>query len=137
MAAGMKLLAASLALFSLVAAARAQALSDPMRPPSYAAAAGAADTVSGDPAQGGIVLQSIIVSAGRKLAVINGRAYRTGDRFGEARIAAISASAVTLRQAGKTRVITLLPDATRKPVVGEDKDKRASRKSEVAPGDRR
>ncbi len=107
----MKLFAAALAFIAFVAAAHAQALHDPMRPPSYASAA-AADAVSGP--QDGIVLQSIVLSAGRKLAVIGGRTYRTGERLGEARITAISAHSVTLREAGKTRVLSLLPAAARR-----------------------
>ncbi len=125
----MKLMAASLALLALAAVARAQALNDPMRPPSYAAAA---DAASGP--QEGMVLQSIVLSSGRKLAVISGRTYRTGDRLGEARIAAISANAVTLRQAGETRVLRLVPEAASRSPDG--KDKRSGRKPGV-PGERR
>jgi MSHA biogenesis protein MshK len=126
MAAGMKLLVtalAALATISLASVAWAQVLYDPMRPPG--ADGGSADQPEGP------VLQSIILSAGRSLAVISGRPYRIGDRLGDARIAAISANTVTLKQAGETKVLTLLPDSVVRSSVGADKraDKRADKKT--------
>ena len=128
MAIGMKPAVAALALATLAPAAGAQVLIDPMRPPSYADAAS-------DQSPDSIVLQSIILSAGRKLAVINGRTYRAGDRLGDARIAAISANSVTLKQGKETKVLTLLPDSVARSSGGADK--RASRKSGAGPEERR
>ncbi len=89
------------------AQAQDQALSDPMRPPAFAAPAGAAtgDQTSG----GGLVLQSTLLSKGRRIAMIDGKPMKVGDRIGGARIISIDPGAVTLREANKTRVLQLYP----------------------------
>jgi MSHA biogenesis protein MshK len=114
MVAGMRLLVTAFAFAALASAAQGQALHDPMRPPG-------ADGGSGDQPQEGPVLQSIILSAGRHLAVISGRTYHTGDRVGDAQVAAISANTVTLNLAGETKVLTLLPDSVARSSPGADK----------------
>lgn len=85
----------------------AQALSDPMRPPEFAARAGAAtgERTSG----GGLVLQSTLLSKGRRIAMIDGKSMKVGDRIGRARIISIDPGAVTLREANTTRVLQLVP----------------------------
>lgn len=85
----------------------AQALSDPMRPPAFAAPSASA---TGEPAsEGGSVLQSTLLSNGRRIAMIDGKPMRVGDRIGAARIISIEPGAVTLREANKTRVLQLYP----------------------------
>lgn len=85
----------------------AQALSDPMRPPAYAAPEGGA---AGElPSGGGLVLQSTLLSKGRRIAVIDGKPVKVGDRIGKARIVSIDPGAVTLREANTTRVLQLYP----------------------------
>ncbi len=87
--------------------AQAQTLSDPMRPPAFAAPAGAA---TGDQSSGGgLVLQSTLLSKGRRIAMIDGKPMKVGDRIGSARIISIDPGAVTLREANKTRVLKLYP----------------------------
>ena len=87
--------------------AQAQTLSDPMRPPANAVPAGAA---MGEQAWGGeLVLQSTLLSKGRRIAVINGTPMKVGDRIGRARIISIDPGAVTLREANTTRVLQLYP----------------------------
>ena len=82
-----------------------QGLSDPMQPPAFAAPASAA---AGEPSSGGGgVLQSTLLSNGRRLAMIDGKPMKVGDRIGEARIVAIDPASVTLREAGATRVLQL------------------------------
>lgn len=89
-----------------LAQAQAQALSDPMRPPPFAAPAGATgEQTSG----GGLVLQSTLLSKGRRIAMIDGKPMKVGDRIGSARIISIDPGAVTLREANKTRVLQLYP----------------------------
>jgi MSHA biogenesis protein MshK len=116
----MKLLFIALALFVAASSGQAQVLYDPTRPPGP-------DGAAADPSQDGMVLQSVVLSAGRNLAVISGRTYRTGDRIGDARIVAISANTVTLKEAGKTKVLTLLPDSVVR--TGAGADKRAGKKT--------
>ena len=87
----------------------AQGLGDPTQPPAQLDPHRAA----GEAPQGP-VLQSVILSQGRNLAVISGRAYRAGDRVGEAMLVSIAPDGVTLREAGKLRVLKLLPDVSDK-----------------------
>lgn len=85
----------------------AQALADPTRPPSVA---GLAVMDSGGGASGP-VLQSILLSSKRRLAVIDGRVVKVGDRIGEARIVAIDYDSVKISDEGGISVMKLLPDA--------------------------
>ena len=81
--------------------AQAQVLSDPMRPPAFVTGAATGEQAWG----GGPVLQSTLLSKGRRIAMIDGKPMKVGDRIGGARIISIDASTVTLRE-GKT--ITVL-----------------------------
>jgi MSHA biogenesis protein MshK len=60
-------------------------------------------------------VQTIIVGATQRYAVIDGRTVTQGDRVGEARVVRITESDVTLRDAaGRTSVIGLLPQVQKK-----------------------
>jgi MSHA biogenesis protein MshK len=85
--------------------AQGQGLSDPMQPPALVAPAGTG-TGAGESAGGG-VLQSTLLSKGRRIAMIDGKPMQVGDRIGEATIVAIDPASVTLREAGATRVLQL------------------------------
>ena len=85
----------------------AQALQDPMRPPGFAFPSGAGP---GAMAPSGPVLQSTLVSNGRRIAMIDGKPMKVGDRIGSGRIISIDPGAVTLREANKIRVLQLYPD---------------------------
>ena len=102
-------LAAALLLCASCAwpAAFGQALRDPTEPPSGAAARGGAQSAPE------AVLQSVIVSGGRRLALIGGRTYQTGERVGDATVVSISSSEVILRDASGTRVLRLHPHLER------------------------
>ena len=104
--------AMSTAVVLLVAAfaagpAYAQALHDPMRPPSSSSTARDGDARGPQ----GPVLQSVILSQGRKLALIDGKTYAGGDKVGDAKLIAISASEVTLRASAGNKVLRLTPEA--------------------------
>ena len=77
-------------------------LSDPTRPPGAAAGA------DGDEGGGG-QLQSVILSGGRKLAIIGGVAYKVGERVGDARVLSIDAEVVRLRDAQGIQVLRISP----------------------------
>lgn len=77
-------------------------LSDPTRPPGVAAGS------DGDEGGGG-QLQSVILSGGRKLAIIGGVAYKVGERVGEARVLSIDAEVVRLRDAQGVQVLRISP----------------------------
>ncbi len=114
-----RLIAAMCALTALLAgssasqAALAQTLGDPMRPPatpgpSPAQAAGEV------PAAGR--LQSVLISPRRRVAVIDGRAVRLGERVGDATLIAISESQVVLQRAEARETLKLNPVVEKKPV---------------------
>lgn len=106
----MKPLTAGLMLaLAAVPAAAQQGLADPTRPPAFVPAS-AADA----PAPPGPQLQSVLLSSGRKLAVIDGVTVALGGRFGAATLVRITETEVVLRgDAGLTR-LTLYPGVEKK-----------------------
>jgi MSHA biogenesis protein MshK len=86
----------------------AQTLVDPMRP----ATAGAGDGEAA-PRPAGPVLEQVVLSDGRKFAVISGRRVAVGDRLGDATVVSIGPDQVTLR-GGTTQVLRMFPRAERK-----------------------
>ncbi|HET7649335.1 MAG TPA: hypothetical protein VFL15_01370 [Gammaproteobacteria bacterium] len=81
-------------------------LPDPMRPDTLSA-------VSGRGAVPGWDLNSILISAGRRLAVINGRTVAPGDTVNGARVLEISAGEVKLSVRGKTLMLHLIPESVK------------------------
>ncbi|PWF47737.1 MSHA biogenesis protein MshK [Massilia glaciei] len=99
---------------ALALPARAQPMNDPTRPPPLfylPAGAGAAAAPAGTPQ-----LQSLLISlrpGGRRVAVIDGKTVRQGDRVGGAVLARIESTHVVLRRGGKLETIKLYrPAAT-------------------------
>ena len=92
-----------LALVSGTGECFAQALSDPMQPPAFAVPSGGASTAA--PTE--LVLQSTLLSKGRRIAMIDGKPMKVGDRLGAAKIVAIDSTSVTLREAETIRVLKL------------------------------
>jgi MSHA biogenesis protein MshK len=113
-----RLIARAAALLLLVGAsplgraAHAQALSDPMRPPSAAASAGAAAPAAA-PA---LRLQSVLISPGRKLAVIDGITVPLGGTVDGARLVAIRESEVVLQKGAERETLKLNPGVQITPV---------------------
>ena len=95
------------------AGAHAQTLTDPMRPPGAGAM-----TQQGaqDEAPAGRRLQSVLLSGGRKLAIIDGATVRLGGMVGEARVVNISETEVTLKTGDETEVLKLYPAVDKQPV---------------------
>lgn len=112
-------LAALLAGSSASQAALAQALGDPMRPPGTPGPSPA--QASKDSATGATRLQSVLISPGRRIAVIDGRVVQVGERVGDARLVEISESHVVLQSPAGRETLRL------NPVV----DKKAARKGRV------
>jgi MSHA biogenesis protein MshK len=100
-------------------AALGQSLSDPTRPPNISGAAGPQGDVEGPTT----VLQTILISPGRKLAVINGSVVALGGKVGDATLAGISESAVVLKYSDRTEVLKLLGGIERTPVGKEKQSK--------------
>ena len=106
--------------------ATAQQMNDPTRPPSVMTApvfvpggvngTGGAGPLLPRAERGQPRLQSILVSlrpGGRRVAVIDGKTVRQGQRVGDAVVVAIGATEVVLRRGGKTQTLTLFRPATR------------------------
>lgn len=91
-----------LALYAMLTAAPAQAADatfpDPTRPLAYEGG-------------GGLVLQTTVVSAQRRFAVISGRTVRIGDKIGGATVAAIRPFEVVLTTGQRSRVLRAVPAA--------------------------
>ena len=115
---------ACLALAS--AAAQAQDGMDPTRPPAaLTQPVTSAGTVAGTGGTGGTTaqaergwpqLQSILVSqrpGGRRVAVIDGKLVRQGQRVGEARVVSIDAGSVRLQRGSQTQTLKLFRPAPR------------------------
>jgi MSHA biogenesis protein MshK len=104
---------ARFALATLVLAAPAvlaQSLADPTRPP------GAGAMLQQDEAPAGRQLQSVLMSGGRKLAIIDGTLVPLGGMFGEARVVKISETEVVLKTGDETETLKLYPSAEKQPV---------------------
>ena len=97
------------ATVAAMAGAQAQALTDPTRPPSATAGAPASQQDAST-----TQLQSILLSSGRKLAVINGNMVRLGGMVGEARVVRISETEVVLKKGDETEVLKLFPGVDKK-----------------------
>ncbi|HET9734729.1 MAG TPA: MSHA biogenesis protein MshK, partial [Burkholderiales bacterium] len=78
-------------------------LADPTRPPNVLPETAEAAFVEGPR------LQSVLISPGRRSAVISGTTVAQGGRFGDARVELISESAVVLRYADRRETLQLLP----------------------------
>jgi MSHA biogenesis protein MshK len=110
--------AAPLALACATWGALAQALSDPMRPPQPpASAAPAAPSAESPDAPPVSQLNAVLISGGRKLAVINGTAVPLGGRVGEAKVVRITETEVTVRRGDALETLRLHP-AVEKHAVG-------------------
>jgi MSHA biogenesis protein MshK len=93
-------------LLAAAGTAGAQALPDPTRPP---AALNARAAASGTAEPSGPQLQSVLVSQGRRLAVIDGETYRVGQKVNGALLAAVGDDQVVLVQDKQRQVLKLYP----------------------------
>lgn len=90
----------------------AETLRDPTRPPDvlYAPDDGAG-------IEAGPVLQSVLISPGRRTAVISGQSVKTGDRFGDGRVVRISETEVVLKTGSGLQTLKLFPDVEKRTAV--------------------
>lgn len=84
-------------------------MSDPTRPSGYAAPPDAV-AKSGD----ALRLESVLIAADRRVAVISGKTYRVGDSVNGSRLVAIYAEGVELVRDGNRVVLPLLKVKVRK-----------------------
>lgn len=93
-----------LVLSLFVAPAIAEVLGDPTRPPSFSNTGGGQYALFDAE-----TLQSVIISAKRRAAVINGETIEIGGRFGDARLVEVNEGGVVLQSATGRRVLKLFP----------------------------
>ena len=106
-----------LALLATAGAARAQdaGLTDPTRPPAVLSAPGAGAGPA-PAAASGPQLQSILISlrpGGRRVAVIDGKTLRQGERINGAVVEAILPTEVVLRKGNQRQILKLFRPAAR------------------------
>ncbi|MDW7645046.1 MAG: hypothetical protein SCI25_08385 [Desulfuromonadales bacterium] len=99
-------------LFLLTTAAGlcAEPLRDPTRPPRVQAASAPAERTTG------WQVSSILISPGRRVATVNGKAVQVGDRIAGARVTAIAADYVRLRHENKEFTVQLQRQRIKEPV---------------------
>ncbi len=115
------------------AAAAAQVLNDPTRPPAELGTAAEAEG-------GGPVLQSVMISPTHKAAIISGEMVRLGEKFGDAVLVRVAENEVELRSGGDARVLKMYPGVEkREAAAGKGAQQRArkgrSGGGSAAPGD--
>jgi MSHA biogenesis protein MshK len=133
MAESLKPIAATLAmqfciLLPMLAAASpvaSQNLRDPTRPP---VAFGRRHDGNLQQVPSGPVLQSVLVSPGRQVAIISGQTVKLGEKFGDARVVKITENEVVLSGSNGVQTLKLFP--------GIEKDMDSNRKHPQAAGRR-
>jgi len=109
------LCAAMLAMLP-VTGAWAEGTPDPTRPPAALLTEPAGAAPGAKPASSG--LQSVLISAGRKSAIIGGQLVHVGGKYGEARVIRITESEVVLKTGSTTETLKLFPDVEKRVVRG-------------------
>ena len=94
-----------LLMLAAASAGVAESLSDPTRPPASLGLV--QDGVSA--ASSGPILQSVLISPGRRVAIISGQTVRLGEKFGEARVVRITESEVLLRSGTGVQTFEAFP----------------------------
>ena len=95
---------AVITVLGLTSPAWGQAMTDPTRPP--------AGFAPGDPdaaAQGGPVLQSVMISASGSAAIISGEMVKLGQKYGDAVLVKVAESEVVLKGGSGVQVLKLYP----------------------------
>lgn len=88
----------------------AENLPDPTRPSGAAYADENAGSLVSGP-----VLQSVLTSSGRKLAIINGQTVKQGDAIGNLRVEKIGDTEVVLARGKEVQVLRLFPAVEKRP----------------------
>jgi MSHA biogenesis protein MshK len=101
-----------LALGFVASAALAENLPDPTRPSGASMVNGSAENVPSGP-----VLQSVLNSSGRKIAIISGQSVKLGEMIGSARVVKIEDAEVVLAKGKDVQVLSLFPVVEKQPVA--------------------
>jgi MSHA biogenesis protein MshK len=103
----------------LCAAAQAQTLADPTRPPTALRVGAGAARGSGE--REALILQSVIISDTSRSAIISGEHVKLGGKIGGARLVKVSEAAVVLLTGDSRRTLKLFPGVSKR-AVGAGKD---------------
>ncbi len=98
-------------MFAVTPSVLAETLIDPTRPP---VSIGRGSETSSQAADTGPVLQSVLVSPERKVAVISGQAVNLGGKFGDSRVVNITESEVTLQSGKNLQTLKLFPNVEKR-----------------------
>ncbi len=104
--------ALGLALLLAATAVQAQGsgLSDPTRPPGAAAMSQGAQ----DELPAGRQLQSVLLSGGRRIAIIDGTMVKLGGMLGDSRVVKISETEVVLKNGEELEILRMYPSVDKK-----------------------
>ncbi len=94
----------------------AEGAPDPTRPPAALLTEPVGAVPGAAPASS--KLQSVLISAGRKSAIIGGQLVHVGDKYGDARVTRITESGVVLKTGSATETLKLFPDVEKRVVRG-------------------
>jgi MSHA biogenesis protein MshK len=98
--------ALALSLVCALSIAHAEQFADPTRPPeSMGMGALGEQGVSSAP-----MLQSVLISPERRLAIINGKTLKQGEKFGNATVTKITETEVVLQNGKDKQTLKLFPD---------------------------
>jgi MSHA biogenesis protein MshK len=114
---------AMLTAFAGSAVAHAEGLVDPTRPPAMIESAGE----QAASASAGPVVQSILISPTRRIATINGQAFKQGDKYGEARVVKITENEVVIRNGQEMQTLKLFPQVEKQAASNQKHAKAGSR----------
>lgn len=97
----------------MVAPVAAQRLVDPTQPPG-----GLADAQGMSLGSGGPVLQSVMLSPSRKVAVISGEVVALGGRYGGSRLVKLTETEAVLKSGTEVTVLRLHPRVEKRAAAG-------------------
>lgn len=104
-------------IMGISSSTQAETLVDPTQPPSELGVVG----TGGAQGQGEPVLQTVMLSATKKVAVINGQAVRVGEKFGDATLIRLTDHEAVLRDTDGTLQTLKMYTAVEKKVIPQSR----------------
>jgi MSHA biogenesis protein MshK len=104
-----RFLGAVYCFWAMTVPAGAENLPDPTQPATPGSVTSGGAVVSSGP-----VLQSVMISTGRRVAVISGQAVKLGEKYGDLQVIRITESEVVLQGEGGTQTLRLYPGVEKK-----------------------
>ena len=95
-------------------AAAADVLQDPTRPPAELSAP---QGNAGTPVTSGPQLQSVLISAHQRSAIISGQRVTVGEKLGDARVVMINENEVMLKGSSGVQTLKLFPDVGKRLIM--------------------